>query len=60
MTKKDFIAIASIFNKHLDTDNYLQGEAEDMFWMLVFEFEGLFANSNENFDSSKFMEAIKK
>ena len=58
MTRKDYIATASILNTYLkrnNTESHPQLVAE--FDELVNDFIYLFANDNSNFDKEKFWEA---
>ena len=60
MTTKDYIKIAKVFNKLLRSEEYNGRDSDSMFWMLVIAMEEMLEIDNENFDASKFMEAIKK
>ena len=60
MTSRDYIKIANVFNKLLRSEEYNGRDSDSMFWMLVIAMEEMLEIDNENFDASKFMEAIKK
>tara|TARA_Y100001951_G_scaffold93921_1_gene89984 strand:- start:455 stop:637 length:183 start_codon:yes stop_codon:yes gene_type:complete len=60
MTRKDYIKIAKVFNKLLRSEEYNGRDSDSMFWMLAIAMEEMLEIDNENFDASKFMEAIKK
>ena len=59
MTSRDYIKIANVFNKLLRSEEYNGRDSDSMFWMLVIAMEEMLEIDNENFDASKFMEAIK-
>ena len=62
MTRKDYVAIASVFNKEYKRLQSYQATPLYMesFWKTVFDLRRLLELDNERFDSYKFMEAIRK